>query len=114
MQACLDHIARGGEVGGRHTCNGACSEELDDTEFLGRAFAKEIALEMVVAWEIYGGKGDVTEKTGTSTFVKTDETEILDDPHGRASGNVSMFGHFTLHLEADFDDLERVCENLGS
>lgn len=114
MQPCLDNVARGGEVGGRHTRDGAGSKELDDSEFLGRAFAKEITFEVVVAWEIDGGKGDVTEKTGTSTFVETDETEILDDPHGRASGNVSMFGHFTLHLEADFDDLERVCENLGS
>lgn len=87
---------------------------MNDSEFLGRAFAKEIALEMVVAGEIDGGEGDVTEKTGTSPFVETDETEVLDNPHGRASGNVGVFGHFTLHLEADFDDLERVCENLAS
>lgn len=98
LQAGLDNVARGREVSGRHTRNGACSQELDDSEFLGRAFAEEIALEMIIAWEVDGGEGDVTQQTGAGTFVETHKTQVLDDPHGGASRDVGMFGHFTLHL----------------
>lgn len=113
LQPGLDDVARGGEVGGRHARDGARGQELDDPELLGRALAEEIALEVVVGWEVDAGKGNVAEEAGAGASVEADKTEVADDPHGGASGNVGVLGHFTLHLQTDFYDFERVGEDLG-
>ena len=68
---------------------------------------------MVVGGEVDGGEGDITEEAGGGAFVKSDETEILDNPHGGAAGDpFNGFGDFALDLESDLDDLEGVGKNL--
>jgi hypothetical protein len=55
----------------------------------------------------------VTQQTCASSLVETNETEILDDPHRRAfRRSLNAFGDFTLDLQSDFDNLERVREYL--
>lgn len=112
LQPGFDDIARGREVGGRHARDGARGQELDDPQLLGRAFAEEIALEVVVGREVDPGKGNIAEEAGAGAFVEADETKVADDPHGGAAGDVGVLGHFTLHLETDFDDFERIGEDL--
>ena len=54
LQAGLNDIAGGGEVGRGHACDGAGSEKLHDTELLARAFTEEVALQVVVGREVDG------------------------------------------------------------
>ena len=72
LQPRLDHVTRGGKVGGGHSRNGACGQELQDADLFVGAFAKEIALQMVVSWEVDAGKGHVAQEAGASTFVQAD------------------------------------------
>lgn len=113
LEAGLDHVARGGEVGGGHAGDGAGGEELDDADFLVGAFAEQVALQVVVGREVDAGEGDVAQEAGAGAFVETDEAEVFDDPHGRAAGNAfNGFGDFALDLESDFHNLEGVGEDL--
>ena len=52
LQAGFYDVAGSGEVGGWHAGNSARGEELYDAEFLGLAFAEEIAFEVVVGREV--------------------------------------------------------------
>ena len=52
LQAGFNDVAGGGEVGGWHAGNSARGKELYDTEFLGLAFAEEVAFEVVVGREV--------------------------------------------------------------
>ena len=61
LKPSLDDVAGRRKVSGRHTRNGTCSKKLDDAKFLGGTFAKEVALQMVIPGEVYGGEGNVTE-----------------------------------------------------
>lgn len=58
LQARLDDVAGGGEVGGRHAGDGAGEEELEHAELLGLRLAEVVALEVVVGWEVDCGEGD--------------------------------------------------------
>lgn len=113
LEARLDDVAGGGEVRGGHAGDGARGEELHDAEFLVGALAEEVAFQVVVGREVDGGEGDVAEEAGGGTFVEADEAEVLDDPHGGAAGDVGGFGDFALDLEPDFDNFERVGEDLS-
>ena len=113
LQAGFYDVAGGGEVGGWHTGNSARGEELYDAEFLGLAFAEEVALEVVVGREVDSRERDVAKEAGGGAFVEADETEILDYPHCGAPGDAfNGFGDFALDLETDFDDFEGVGEHL--
>ena len=70
---------------------------------------------MGVGWEVDGREGDVAEEAGGRAFVEADETEITYDPEGGAFGWCAFccgFDELALDLEADFDDFERVREDL--
>ena len=113
LQAGFNDVAGGGEVGGWHAGNSACGKELYDAEFLGLAFAKEVALEVVVGREIDSRKRDIAKEAGGGAFVEADETEVLDYPHCGAPWDAfNVFGDFALDLETDFDDFEGVGEHL--
>lgn len=113
LQPRLDHVARGGKVGGGHSRNGACGQELQDADLFVGTFAKEIPLQMVVSWEVDAGKGHVAQEAGASTFVQADQAKILNDPHGGPAGDsFDGFGDFALDLKADFHNLEWVGKNL--
>lgn len=81
LEARLDDVAGGGEVGGWHAGDGAGCEELEDAELLGGGLAEVVALEVVVGWEVDGGEGDVAEETRGCALVETHQSEVLDDPH---------------------------------
>ena len=69
---------------------------------------------MVVGGEVDGGEGNIPEQAGGCSFVETDETEVLDDPHCGAAGSAfHRFGDFTLDLQANFDDFKGVGEDLS-
>ena len=68
---------------------------------------------MVVGREIDSGERDVAKETGRGSFVETHQTEVLHDPHRRTAGNAfDVFGELALNLETDFDDFERIGEDL--
>ena len=68
---------------------------------------------MVIGREVDGGEGDIAEEAGGSTFVKPDETEVLDNPHGGAARDAfNSFSDLALHLKPDLDDFQGVGENL--
>lgn len=81
LQAGLDHVARGGQVGGGHTGDGARGEELHDADFLVGAFAEEIALEVVVGREVDARERHVAQEAGAGALVQPDQAEVFDDPH---------------------------------
>ena len=115
LEACLDDVAGRSQISSRHTRDGAGGQQLHDAEFLIGAFAKHVALEVVVGWEIDSGEGNVTQQAGGGAFIEANQAEILHDPHGRAALDAfDGFGDFALDLEADFDDFEGVGEDLDS
>jgi hypothetical protein len=55
----------------------------------------------------------VTEQASASTLVQSHQTQILHNPHGRATGSsLDRLGNLTLNLQADLDNLEGICEDL--
>lgn len=113
LESCFDDVAGSGQVCGWHTGHGTSGQEVQDAEFLLLGLAVEITLEMVVGWEVNGREGDIAEETGRGTFVEAYETEVANDPDCRATwGGGGGFGNFTLDLETDLDDFERVGEDL--
>ena len=114
LEAGLDDVAGGGEVSGGHTGDGAGGEELEDAELLGGGLAEVVALEMVVGWEVDGGEGNVAEETRGCTLVETHQTEVLDNPHRRATRDAfERLCCLSLDLKTDLDDLEGVGEDLN-
>ena len=68
---------------------------------------------MVIGGEVDCGKWNVAEEASGGTLVKANETKVLDDPHGRATGDAGdRFGNFTLDLQADLNNFEGVGEDL--
>lgn len=84
---------------------------------------------MAVCWEVDRGEGDwdlsalrrrtmvgaltVTEQTGASSLVQAYETQVSNNPHGGSPGNtLHVLRKLTLNLQANLDDLERICEDL--
>ena len=129
LQTRLDHVAWCGEVGRGHTSNSTGSQHLKNTQLLLCALAKEVLLEMAVCWEVDGGEGNftcqrrfskgdeghtITQKTSGSSLVQANETKISDDPHSRSLWNTfDVLCKFTLDLQTNLDDFERVCEYLS-
>jgi hypothetical protein len=63
--------------------------------------------------EVDSRERNVASQTRRRSSVETDETELLDDVNSTLSDGVRMrLGGLTLHLEADFDNFERVGEDL--
>ena len=115
LETGLDNIARGREVGGGHTRNGTSGEELQDAQLVGLGLAEKVSLQVAVGREVDGGEGHVTEQTGRGALVEADETEIANNPHGRALGGAAnSLGNLTLNLETDLDDFEGVREDLNA
>jgi hypothetical protein len=55
----------------------------------------------------------VTEQTGAGSLVQANKTQVSYDPHSGSPGNTFyVLCELTLNLQANLDDLERVCENL--
>src|SRR6478735_1308727 len=68
---------------------------------------------MAVGGEVDGGKGNIAEQARRSALVQSNETQISHNPHGRSLRcSFDGFGDLSLHLETNFDDLERVGEDL--
>lgn len=68
---------------------------------------------MVVGGEVNGGEGNIAKEASGGAFVKADKTQVANNPHRGAAGDtIDSFGNLSLDLQADFDDLKRVCENL--
>lgn len=56
----------------------------------------------------------ITQQASTGSLVQTDQTQVLDDPERRATrGTLDVLSNLTLNLQANFDDFQRVCENLS-
>lgn len=55
----------------------------------------------------------ITEKTSTGTLVQAHQAQVLHDPKRRATrGTLDRFCNLTLDLQANLDNLKRVCEDL--
>ena len=68
---------------------------------------------MAISGEVDGRKGNIAEQAGRSALVQSNETQISYDPHGRSLRcSFDGLGDLSLHLETNFDDLERVGEDL--
>lgn len=69
---------------------------------------------MVVGWEVNSREWYVSKETGGSTLVKAKNTQVFDDPHGGSTrGTFHVLGDLSLYLETDFDDFERIGEDLS-
>ena len=68
---------------------------------------------MAVGGEVDGRKGNIAEQAGRCALVQPNETQVSHDPHGRSLRcSFDGLGDLSLHLETNFDDLERVGEYL--
>ena len=67
---------------------------------------------MVVGREVDSGEGYIAEQASRRASVQADKTEVLNDPHSAAAGNISGFGNFALDLQTDLHNFERVCKDL--
>jgi hypothetical protein len=55
----------------------------------------------------------IPKQTGASALVQAHKTEIPHDPESRSSRNIiHLPRNFSLHLQSNFDNLERIRENL--
>lgn len=55
----------------------------------------------------------VTEQAGAGTLIQAHQTQVLHNPHGRATGgSLDGLGNLTLNLQANLDNLEGICEDL--
>lgn len=55
----------------------------------------------------------ITQETGTSSLVETNETQVFNNPHSRSLGNAfHVLGKLALDLQTNLDNLKRICENL--
>ena len=66
LQAGLDDIAGRREVGGGHTGDSTCRQELHHAQLLGLRLAEEIRFQMRVGGEVDGGEGNYKPKVRTA------------------------------------------------
>ena len=76
--------------------------------------AEVVVLQVRIRWEVDGAEWNVTQQAGTRAAVQTHEAEAADDMY-RARFDLAGIRRFTLDLQADLDNLERVGEyDLGA
>lgn len=113
LETGLDDVARSGQVRSGHTGNGTSCQELNNTELVGGRLAEEVLLEMAVGGEVNGGERNITKQASRSALVKTDETQIANNPHSRSlRSTTNSLGDLALDLETNLDNFERVGEDL--
>lgn len=55
----------------------------------------------------------VTEQAGAGSLVQANKTQVSYDPHsGSPRNTLYVLCEFTLNLQANLNDLERICEDL--
>lgn len=69
---------------------------------------------MGICREVDGRERDIASQTSCCAFVETDQTQVADDPYSRPlRGSLdALLDRFALNLESNFDDFERVGEDL--
>jgi hypothetical protein len=134
LQPCLDHVAWCGKIRSRHTGNGTRRQHLQNAQLLLGALAEEVLLQVAVGREVDGREGNfalrqkgtakqaktpetsrltITQETGTGALVQANETQVLDNPHGRTPGSaIHVLCDLALNLESNLDNLKRVGEDL--
>ena len=69
--------------------------------------AEVVVLQMRIRWEVDGTEWNVAQQAGTRTTVQTHEAEVANDVY-RARFDLARIRRFTLDLQADLDNFERV------
>ena len=111
LQTCFNDIGGSGEVGGRHPSQCTGQQKLEWTKRLSFTLPEQVPLDVRVGREVNSRKRDVAEQASRSALIKPLQAKFANHfDCSDETGTGEPLG-FSLHLQADFDNFQRVCKN---